>query len=382
MMLVGIDGGNNTIITAVEGMEPIIIPTLYAPFKDYDQGLETSRKNLRDSLDVEIELNFQNAKTKKNLGRFYVGTLAKQIEGSNVKIRNIGKDKQGDESLMFCMLTSLAVTVVEEQNKFEGTVTQDIKMVTGLPLSQYKNSKSQYAKELIGSHKVTFRGNYNIDVELHITDVEVEVEGAGALNKLIFDESGNYIYPENDLVDRIILGIEVGEFTSEIIAITFLENNDGKVLPEFKIKLCTPIDKGIANAKQPIIDLLRENHNTIKDRYDIDTALKRVKNKGIIYLENGEPFNIINMYEEQLKSLAEDISIKISDKIKSSGEKGNIMHTLIFGGGPCVLDYKFGNFLRDRIKEIIGGNSEITNKPHLENSLGYLEKAKVIYGAE
>lgn len=378
-MIVGIDGGNNTVITAVEGKDPIIIPTLYSPYKDYDQGLEINKKDLKNSLDVEIELNYQNAQTKKHLGRYYVGNLAKEIEGSNVKIRNIGKNKKGDEGLLICMLTSLAISVVENQGKVSGSLRQDIKLVTGLPLAQYKNDKNEFAKEILGNHRVIFRGRYSIEVELHISDVIVEVEGAGALNKLIFNDDGDYIFSEDKLIDRIILGVEVGEFTSEIIAITFKENEDGKILPEYKVKLCTPLDKGIANAKQPIIDLLRDNYNTIKDRYDIDMALKRNRNKGVIYLENGDAFNITNLYEEQLKALAEDISIKLSDKIKNSGEKGNIINTLIFGGGPCVLDYKFGNFLREGIKEVIGGDSKITDKPHLENALGYLEKAKVVF---
>jgi len=383
MLLVGIDGGNNTIITSVEGKNPLIIPTVYSNYKEVQDNFTKKSKSLQNSLDVEIELNCKNNKTRKNLGRFLVGKLAKESEGSRVNVRSIGKSKSGDIGLLVCMLTSLAVVTVEHQNITSGTLTQDIKMVTGLPYNQYRTDHDSYISQFIGCHKVIFRGQYNIEVEVNIVDVVVEVEGAGALNKLIVDDIYSE-YSDEDLVDRAVLGIEVGEFTSEILAIVFKEDEDGSIQPEYKANLCTGIDLGIANAKQPIIELFREKYQTIIDRYDIDLALSRTARRGYIDFDANisemNSLNIIEPYSQQLQSLAESIAIIINNKIKNSGiRKGTIIHSLIYGGGACVLDYRFGNILKEKIDEIIGIKSSIAENPHLSNSLGFLEKAKYVF---
>lgn len=380
MLVCGIDGGNNTVITAIEGMEPIIIPTIIAPYTDFNNGLELKDKPLLSSLDVEIELNYNNQRTKRNLGRFFVGERIKSL-GITPDMRDIGDIKEGDEKLLVVMLTSLAVAAVMDQDKKSGIVRQDLKIVTGLPYLQVKIHKDAYKQEFIGQHKVTIRGKDTIEVELNILDVTVDVEGAGALNKLIFN-GDDYIYEDSKIVDRIVLGVEVGEFTTEIIALKFKENEEGNIIPEYHIPLCTGMDKGIANAKQKVIDYLRENHATEKDRYDIDHVVKRKNNRGVISLANGEAFDIIPLYKQSLGVLAAEVTSMIKNKIKNTNDTGNIIHTLLYGGGPCVLEYQFGNALREKMKAEIGGESTISEKPHLANALGYLEKAKYIYGEE
>ncbi|OPZ95081.1 MAG: hypothetical protein BWY74_00047 [Firmicutes bacterium ADurb.Bin419] len=380
MLRIGIDGGNSTTITAIDDREPIIIPTIIASYKDYSKGFDFKKKRLKDMLDVEIELNFNNKQLKKNLGRYYVGNLAKS-EGQNVKIRNIGQIKKGDDWLFITMLTSMAVAVIEEQQKFEGTLTQEVKFVTGLPFIQYQD-KEEFMKQFIGSHKVKFRGPYEIDVELYVNEGFVEVEGAGALNTLIFSDNG-YILPAEELIGRNIVGIEIGEFTSEIITLTFVDEEDEGIVPEYKHKLCTGFDLGIATAKQFVIDFLREEKKTLIDRYDIDAALKLPgARKGLIDCDNGERLNILEIYEMQLNELAQKLAARISDKVNNSGEKGKIIHTLIYGGGACALDFKFGNALRDAVKKTIGGESEIAKDPHLVNAIGYLEKANALFDIE
>ncbi|NLD47604.1 MAG: hypothetical protein GX660_10460, partial [Clostridiaceae bacterium] len=245
---------------------------------------------------------------------------------------------------------------------------------------QFKNDREEYSKQFIGCHKVIFRGIYDLEVELDILDAKVEMEGADALRRLIFNDSGEYLYKEEELIDRTILGIDFGEFTSEIIALSFRENEDGKIIPEYKQKLCMGIDLGIANAKQPVIDFLRDRYNTIIDRYDIDSSLKRRMRRGNIDLENGEMFNLSQLYEENISQLANSISTLLNNKVKSAGEKGKIKHTLLYGGGVCVLDYKMGNFLKERVQELLGGKSSIVENPHTVNALSYLDKAIKVYG--
>lgn len=383
MLRIGLDGGNNTIIAAIEGLQKaLIIPTVYSPFKDYSNGLENEAKKLEDSIDVEITLNFDNSKAKKELGRYNVGNLARAIEGTNASVREIGKQKAGDEGLLICMLATLALGVIKSQNKEEGLLSEEIKLVTGLPILQYQDefNRGILEKTLKGKHKVKFNGKYDIEVELNISDVDVDAEGAGAINEAIFNAEGDFIYPDAELIDRIVLGVEIGEFTTELIALAFNEDEEsGEVYSEYYSRLCTGIELGIANAKQTIIDNLRDRHNTIIDRYDIDRAVRRKLRKGEIDLENGETFNILQDYENNLKETASKITQIISNKVKNAGAKGKIKEAILLGGGVCTLDNKMGNFMREYWKETIGSSNKIADNAHTANAEGFLARAIEVF---
>lgn len=384
MLRVGLDGGNNTIILRQEGLDdPVIIPTVYADYKPYEHDVvlknKKEDKKIEDYLDVQIILNYENAAKAKDLGRKIVGNLALHKEGNKANVRELGKNKAGDYDLLFCMLTTLAIGVIKDQKKEEGILSEDIKMVTGLPYQQYKEDTEKFSNQIKGKHKVIIRGEYNIEVELNNQEVEVDAEGAGSLNSSMFDEEGNYIYNEDELFDRILLGIDIGEFTSEVIALIFLENDKGEIYPEYYGKLCFGVDLGTANAKQPIIDKAIEEYNTLIDRYEIDKVVKRKRRKGEIDTETGKIYNILDDYELNIKDLSDKLATFITNKVKNAGVKGRIMETQLFGGGPCVLDKKMGNFIREKLKTNIGGNTKIAENSLTANADGYLEKALAIF---
>ncbi len=382
-VLVGIDGGNNTVKTALEGGKTIIIPTIAAPYRSYDQGLElleVNKRALKDSMDVEIILNYEDNSNKKELGRFYVGNHAKEMEGVSIKERTIGKAKAGDELLLVCMLASVAAAVVDEHSCDMKQVHEQIRMVTGLPFLQYRTGRDEFVSRLLGKHKIIFRGTHEVEVEIDVKEVHTEIEGLGALDKTILNTANKNMFSEEEIIDRTILGIDIGEFTSDVIALVFKDDGDGRIVPEFKQKLCMGIDMGISSAKQPIIDLVREKYNTIVDRADIDTCLKRRYRKGEIDLETGETFSIIGLFEENLAQLSNIISVLINNKVKSLSEKGRIKYALLYGGGVCALDGRMGELLKEKIGEVIGGECIILEDAQIINALGYLEKAKKLYG--
>lgn len=381
-VLVGVDGGNNTIKTAVDAGKTIIIPTIAAPYRSYDQGLElleVNRRALKDSMDVEIILNYDNDSNRKELGRFYVGNYAKEMEGVSIKERTMGKAKAGDDLLLICMMSSVAVTIVDEEACDLKHVQQQVRMVTGLPFLQYRTGRDEFVKTLLGKHKIIFRGAYEVEVELDVTDVHTEIEGLGALNKTILNNSNKSMFKEEEIIDRTILGIDIGEFTSDVLALVFKDDGNGGIVPEFRQKLCMGIDMGISSAKQPIIDLIREKYNTIVDRSDIDTCLRRKHRKGEIDLETGDTFNIMGLFEENLEHLSNILSVLINNKVKSMCEKGRIKYALLYGGGVCALDGRMGELLKEKIGEVIGGQCIILEDAQIINVLGYVEKAKKLY---
>lgn len=379
----GVDGGNNAIKTVLEGRKTVVIPTIVAPYKSYDQGLELlemNKRSLKDSMDVEIILNHGNNSSRKELGRFYVGNLAKEMEGVSIKERTIGKAKAGDELLLVCMLASIAASVVDGYSCDVKQVREQVRMVTGLPFLQYRTGREEFVDRLLGKHKIIFKGIYEIEVEIDVTEVHAEIEGLGALDKTILNTENKSMFNEEEIVDRTILGIDIGEFTSGVIAVAFKDDGNGRIVPEFRQKLCMGIDMGISSAKQPIIDLVREKYNTIVDRVDIDTCLRRKYRKGEIDLETGEIFNIMDLFEENLAQLSNVISVLINNKVKSLSEKGKIKYALLYGGGVCTLDGRMGELLKNKIVEVIGGECVILEDAQVINALGYLEKAKKLYG--
>lgn len=383
MLLSGLDGGNNTVILSMEGMsgtKAVIVPTVYANYKESYKALQETKKELIDNLDVEITLNTTNLEKKEYLGRFIVGNLAVSLEKENATIRENGKNKTGDIGLMICMLTTLAYGVVKTQNKEYGKVSSKVALVTGLPYLQYREDKKAFREQFNGTHTVKFCGDYDITVELHIIETSVQCEGAGALNKAIFNDKGTYKYPEDDLIDRYIMGFDVGEFTSELITMTFIEK-DNMVLPEYQSNLCTGIDFGIANAKQPIIDYIRETKNTIIDRYTIDKVIKRQRRKGILDLASDNEFDIITHYDKYLKDVANTTGNAVINKIHHANITGRkIKEFIIFGGGADTLNGKFGSYLSDKIQESLNPqNLIIADNALTANADGYLEKAKAIY---
>jgi hypothetical protein len=383
MLLAGLDGGNNTVILSMDGMtgdKAVIIPTVYANYKESYNALPETRKDLINNLDVEITLNAMNLEKKKELGRFIVGNLAISLEKENATIRENGKNKTGDEGLLVCMLTTLAYGVIKSQNKDYGRVSSKIGLVTGLPYLQYREDKKEFGEQFIGTHIVKFNGDYDITVELKITETSVQCEGAGALNKSIFNDKGEYKYSEDDLIDRYIMGFDVGEFTSELITMTFVEK-DNMVIPEYQSNLCTGIDYGIANAKQPIIDYIRETKNTIVDRYTIDKVIKRSRRKGILDLASDEEYNITNDYDKYLKDVANTTGNSVINKIHHANITGRkIKEFIIFGGGADTLNGKFGSYLSDKLEASLKPqNLIIADNALTANADGYLEKAKAIY---
>lgn len=350
MFNVGIDGGNNsTILCSDYGV--ITIPTITTPWRDLDNGLSRGEnKIIEKNLDVYID----------GVGRYFVGDMAKVVDGT-IPTRNMGMRKTGDTELCICILTAIAVQVIKK-----GLSKAEINMVSGLPISQYKEDRERFAKEFKGERHLKVNG---IEVSLNIKQCHVEVEGA--LNYIIPDN-----YTENDLVDRSVLGISIGEGDTTILGLSF-SDIDGLVKPRYDYNLCWNIDKGIANAKQIVIDEVRKLGTKI-DRFDIDRAMFRKARKGEIDLKSGEIYNIIPVYGNALYELNRQLINDINDHIESTGYKGRIKAVYIYGGGGEFMSELF----IPKLKGIIKSDIILSKNPKSIIAERYLEKAKSLQRIE
>lgn len=381
MLLGGLDAGNNTIILSLEdayGEDAIVIPTLTTPYKDYSFGNE--KEDLIKSLDVDITLNYDRGdEVKQHLGRYIVGQKASIID-PKLDLRNGAQKKLGDKELMICMVTTLAYGAVVKQEKDKGNITADYKIVTGLPYLQYLKDREAFAKQLRGNHLVKFRGEYDITVEVRLNEVLTECEGLRAMQSLLIDEDGMYVYKPEQMVGKYTIGLDIGEFTTEMMVGTFSETDEG--IPKFSFvgTLCGGWNSGIEEAKQKLIDKLNKEYQTEINRYLIDTKLQSKLTKGKINLSSGEEYDIRKDYKMFLDELGRSISDKIVNSLK--GIKGNILEVGLMGGGPKVLDNYFGSVLKDNLSKDLSVKPERITIPANAltiNADNYLKRAIALW---
>lgn len=388
MLIGGLDAGNNTIILSLEdafGEDAIIVPTITTPYVDNSFGKNNEKATLLNNLDVEVTLNYDRGKEgKKNLGRHFVGELAPNVN-NKIDLRNGAQKKLGDIDLMICMLTTLAYGGIKTQSKEEGSITVDYNIVTGLPYLQYKNDSDGFSAQLTGNHLVKFMGDYDITVEVRIHECIVECEGFRATQSMLCDEDGVYLFKPEDMVGKYAIGVDIGEFTTEMMLGIFRETESANIKFEFVGRLCNGWNIGITDAKQTLIDNINKNHATEISRYAIDNNLKSKIARGKISLSNGEEFNYVNSYKSYLQEVAESITDRIVNTLVKEGIKGNILRIGLMGGGPAIFDKAFGGYMKDflsRDLSIKPENIQIPQNALTINADCYLKRAESRWSKE
>lgn len=387
-MILGVDGGNFSVKTSFAnhtGDNAIVIPTATATYHDYNTGATNNSQDLIDALIVDITMNIDKKENEqKKFGKHLIGNKAREVEGENSDIRTIGKIKIGDETLLKTMLTSIAYAVCVDQNKFDGLVTDDIYMVTGLPYAEYKNYKDEYKNQFVGTHKIVF--NEGAEVIINIKNVDVSFEGADALNFALYDRDGNFKYSDSELLDRSIVGINIGEGTTEQIVRTFCEEK-GKLETKYIPKLCIGHPIGIANAKQSLIGHVQSHKNAKIDRYTIEKVVRRTIRRGDIDLNETEVIdgkavkkthNILDEYDLRLKTTAKTIATEVTNTLVEANEHNKVLEIILFGGAPKVLG-KFGSYVVDSLKSTLKTNVIIAHNTSTADSDAYFEKALLLH---
>lgn len=350
MIIVKGDLGNSHLKLYVENKNNetkiYIVPTMVAAYRENFLGTEISSSEFPYNLESTVIYN--NGKGNENLGRHYVGFLAKKMEGI-INDREIGAMKCGDQDLIIVLLTTIAAICEKEGDNI-------VDLSVSLPLSQFQGYHARYEKQWEGKHEVILHQLNNKPVKFEIKKCVCGVEGVRALEQIALTN------PEIQKPNRKILGIDCGEYTTEVIAGYYSLENDNMIFDNF-LKLCFPVELGVAYAKQRVIDFLMMKHNTFVDRYDIDFAVKENDNK--IYLDNGSMFDISSVYNPALYELANDIVKKIFNVVKSHKEKPNIECMFLYGGAAEILD--FAKHFSDLTKKIIGVDCFIKDNPSLAN---------------
>ena len=123
---------------------------------------ETQMEVIRSPKDVVLEYNDR---------KWYVGDVVRYVSDLG-QGENMQEDKTGEHTVIF-ILTALALMGAND--------CEDITLITGLPLDQYRKNKDRIRERLEGTHTIRITtGDMEDKRVLVIKKVGVAVEGAGA----------------------------------------------------------------------------------------------------------------------------------------------------------------------------------------------------------
>lgn len=355
-----IDGGNSTILTIVEGEKVLPIhPTVTASREavDYKGAISHTgnTKTTFDKLDVTVTMN--RGKNTQNESSFLFGYFAEKFPAS-IRNREHG-DKSSDKELITWMVTALAYALYEYKTKKGEKVVQKMRvqanLATGLPYHECRNVEKvkKYSEAFQGSHLIKFNHPHfeGLEIELVIERVFVYVEGEAGLETLIYDSESEYskLKPE-ELSGSIVVNVDMGGFTSEVVGIefnlhfegtdTFDLNQEGELVAETRADLTTGIQKGIGHVMKSTITDIERNEIGIQRmliRRDIENALGR---KGLYDGKIGyvlpEKVYIKDYFDKHSKEYAVALAKALHGLYSDSNVKSRIRNIYLSGGGSNI----------------------------------------------
>lgn len=178
-MIIGVDRGRSHVKAYCS--ESPTKQLLYPSF-----GCRGKYRELSSNEEYEITINNQ---------KWFIGDLAMMEGGTQA----FSKDKAGDEINIPLTIAAVAMLIKPTD--------QIIGLVTGLPISDYREQSAEYAEKLRGTWSVEFNGKNR---NFNIMDVIIFPEACGAAYSTILDDSGTARSKPDQL--RII---DIGEKTTD-----------------------------------------------------------------------------------------------------------------------------------------------------------------------
>ncbi|QEK12559.1 ParM/StbA family protein [Crassaminicella thermophila] len=261
--------------------------------------------------EMDFSYGKENYEVQIDNEKYFVGALAKR-EGMS---RCFQKHKIDNKRTKPLVLTAISLMTIQDSN---------VNIVTGTPISDYREQKDQIEMYLRGKYKVKVTEEEQKEIE--IENVKVFPEGAGAYFSKILNMNGEVC--DKELATTKVGIVDIGYKTTNISVFDNLK---------FVDKLSATFNFGIHQA--------------------FNMIYKRLSREEDITPEQVE--NITTGYE--FKTL--------SDRIQTEINKfwGNISFKIfICGGGAYLLKDYFPKF-------------ELINKPEFANAEGYYKIAQMLY---
>ena len=355
---VTVDGGNSSIKVLVEGTKKISVPTVMADPSSVDYNIgsmdDDAKRNKKNpginKLDVSIITHHDKGGAAD---RFLLGKMAEPFKARN----RANTDKAKDTDLTKCMLSAVAYALysykLENGEEIGNRMTVRVNLATGLPYHEWKNenARNEYDKKLTGNHLIKFNHPYfkDLEIELVVERTLVLIEGEAILNLIIADEDNIFTkMDKNELVDSIAVCVDLGAYTSEIVAKQFYaiydEDDEFSEAEDFEIGIRTMpnltkgIPYGVGHAmERAIVDIQRHENVDNLIRRDIERAF------GIQGRKNGKAGHLVgtgiyigNYFKPHAQAFAKEIGREIYGLYNTENVKNRIKKIFIAGGGSRI----------------------------------------------
>ena len=371
IMKVANDLGYGSVKANIDG-EDIKFPSVIASERPQDIQAPTEfdtkeeqnayMKDFLNNMDVSVSSN-----SVKISGRFLVGNAAVD---SGLPIRSFDvNDYTGKSKTDLAIILTLSM-IAGKKVQEAYAVGQDLKealkvkvnMATALPVSEGKvnNAKETYKDRYIGStHTVTFHNFKDpITVTIEFNKVFIALEGETAQVLISSDYEGltktikedfDKNYPElkdeikaTDLIkSRNVLGIDIGEGTTDVVAII-----NGKANSAASASL----PQGYGNVLQDAVRVLQDQQMNFEERSQLQNFLS----EKVSPLRRARQEKARQVVYSQIEPLADKIIDTVSQTMRIAKDTELVY---VYGGGsiPMMNESNLREELNEKLKSFSGG---------------------------
>jgi plasmid segregation protein ParM len=335
MEVLGIDIGFG-FTKASNGKEFIMFKSLYGEAVDIQFFADLGSDSDCDHLHVTIDDK-----------SYFVGDYAEQQ--SNVRQFTLDQEK-----LITDFVKILALTVA---GKFPNTEAP-VNIVSGLPVSYYKEHNTRFAKLLTGQHTITYHkpDGKSTTKRLFVKKVRMMPQPLGSFFNILMDDKGKIT--NMDLTKQKVGIIDIGFRTTDFTIFDKLRYID---------RGSTTMDTGISKIFRVIANRLHEKSGINVELYRLYNAVET----GLIKMR-GQEYDISKIRDQVFKQSAETIA---NDIDRLWAEDWDIDSIILTGGGCTEL--------AGHLQSLIAGNVIPVDKSkdaRLNNVRGYLKYGKYIWG--
>lgn len=338
MQILGVDIGFG-FTKATDGNETIVFKSLYGDATEIQFWVDFQDRSLADYFHVTID------------GKsYFVGDLAEQ-QSSAVSF-TLDQERMISDFMKIFMLTVAGVLTGASSNGDD-----PIRLVSGLPVSFFKQYHNRCRDMLKGQHTVTYHSpdGSRMSKQFLIEDVALLPQPMGSILNLIMTADGAIADPE--LARQKIGVVDIGFRTTDYTIIDRLR---------YVERSSRTMDTGIAKAFSVIANKLRDNSGVNVELY----RLYRAVEAGTIKMR-GQGFNVTKIRDQVYGQLAGAIAGDL-DRLWSND--WDVDQILLTGGGATAL--------ASHIQPMIAGNIKPVrpeSDARLNNVKGYLKYGRYLW---
>ncbi|MDC2828969.1 ParM/StbA family protein [Limosilactobacillus mucosae] len=298
-------------------------------FEDIYNHMDVSIESPAISEKKRILVGSSAVRSPLSLNRFDVNDLAGKSEDDLAVI------------LTLSMIAAKKLKDAYENGEDLSNLTTKVIMTTALPVNEGKqnNASNRYKQRYLnGPHKVTFHNfKEEVTVSISFDKVLVALEGETAqfylinadqdlkkdLEKNFKDQYGEEISADDLIHSRNVLGIDIGEGTTDIVSI--VEGRANGLASQ-------SLEMGYGNVLQEALQELQNERINITDR----SKLKDFLNSPTNSLNKNRKKHVKDVVNEQLTPFVNNIVQTTSSVMRKSGVPVELIY--VYGGGSIPMD--------------------------------------------